>query len=850
VARPHPPLCRGPRRRPTTFGGIQLPEPETFETELEEVATSQTVTIPDGQLARVGVATTTLIVAGPDALAAAAAAAAETVLVAGLQSPHKWKAEDRTGSPALDQLVRDARDTTVILCLGDLADADVWDSAKGLADHLMFIGAKAVTHASTAGVDLGTQLAARPSDKARELYLAGMLLAAGKLGRRPASANSGSAAAMRQSIAPTVDVEAGLTYLGSGDSRQVLMEAAIYRRKTFRVYDDRKDPAGNQAIIMHDLEVAVAGPAGGVRIHPVKEALDAHLCDPRRILNRISGGSSVVISADQSAGRHIDAAIRHHDADLVIDEIPVIRRTGWLTIHGVTGFCMPNGWMTADGLSNRARSKLIKIYEHLRFPDTATITPAEERAAASNELALMDELTDINLWAGPWGIAMHSVSGLGVAAVTAIHGARGSGKTTLMQGILASLSPVYGTKVGSRPIASMDQTPANVAKVGIGLDGLFLLVDDARKVKGQYAIEQGAKLVELIVRPGYGGGGARAIGAEYDPATNSWGPAVPDLSNPAMGIVGEHLPGGEDLESTIERLWSVGIERDFNIFRSGNSRIFEKLAEADHPNRHLACFIAWCAGKIARLDGGFDEWVSSWVAERQSIEDSRTHLPISTRVREVSAVPEVGMLIWLTYLRELDIITRARFDALISEIHTRFNEVALIHGTEHLSGKDVAEHQSILDSLRGGLASRQFWLEGAFIVNPDAPASDFQQAFVDAISGDPADPRQQLLGGHIRTRSGGEFVAILPAVALKLLNAEGKHKGITESELFRAFQSVSLKDTGKRFKTAVISGVRSKTLAIPREVWTSAEDDVETDIAPRAVWSIPIPDAAREQVAA
>ncbi|MHC5796156.1 hypothetical protein ACVXZ4_08365 [Lacisediminihabitans sp. FW035] len=786
-----------------TEGSTQLSQ--NLEMHVDEIveedllAAGQTIRIDPKQEDEVGRAARTLVVSGASNFEAVLGAVHENLLVVGLPTPSEWLAVNGAPHPDLVKLVRKERDSKVYIALGDTEDFETFIQAEKLGKHLTTLGAKTVAFISSNGFELADLLGAIV-DKAA--YLENMLSGASAgLGRRPKKPTT--TATTRDTIAPVVDDEEGLIYRPQdGGKREVLLEASARIQRTYRIYDDFLDPRGESATYMHDLEV-VATRDGRRTAREVTSILDEELAQPRRWLNRVPGGTKIVESTATDASKAIAAAIRGFESDLV-PEIVVLKRTGYKELeNGVIGFAHPAGFATVSGRTQLAKSKLSLKMSAIEIADTAGITTEDERAAAENTLALMEELADPNAWFCLWGPAIHAVAGLGVGAVPVLFGPKGSGKSTIAQAVTGHLTPHFG--VDGNTMAAIDHSAKNTAKAGNGLESLFILFDDARKKKG-FAGDAQASAVEMVVRPGYAGGSAGYAANVQDRATGLWEIGSPDLSSPMRGIIGEQMPDGDDLASTKERFYPVGIKG--NIFRSGNSRKFEELAVNGLATRHLALFIRWVLTQMEDA-GSITAWKDAQAKARQKLEDARGDLPVSIRVREVSSVVDHGMQTWFDYLLFTGALTQERRSELGTDCTRIISATALYHGTTNVVSNEVADYEPILNSLRSAVATGQAWIPGWTALNGSVPVV-------------PPTPQSRILGGVVNGRGDNpQFLALLPRDALGVLSTEKAFRDLSERDLLKAFAGQSVTDGGgKLYKTVTLNGLKTKALAIPMTLWT------------------------------
>ena len=406
---------------------------------------------------------------------------------------------------------------------------------------------------------------------------------------------------------------------------------------------------------------------------------------------------------------------------------------------------------------------------------------------------------------------MHAVAGLGVGAVPVLFGPKGSGKSTIAQAVTGHLTPHFG--VDGNIMAAIDHSAKNTAKAGNGLESLFILFDDARKKRG-FAGDAQASAVEMVVRPGYAGGSAGHAANVQDRATGLWEIGSPDLSSPMRGIIGEQMPDGDDLDSTKERFYPVGIRG--NIFKSGNSRQFEAHAINGLPPLHLALFIRWVLVQMEEA-GSIAAWKEAQSKVRQELEDARSDLPVSIRVREVSSLVEHGMQIWFDYLLSVGALTPERRRELGTEAARIISETARFHGTTNVIPNDVPDYESILNSLRSAVATGQAWIPGWTALNGSVPVA-------------PPIPQSRMLGGIVNGRGDNpQFLALLPRDVLAVLSTEKAFRDLSERDLLKAFAGQSVTDGGgKLYKTVTLNGLRTKALAVPMTLW-NGEEAAEAD---------------------
>jgi hypothetical protein len=755
---------------------------------------------------------------------AAPLAPSAPLYVAALHSPAKWLGVDDRPHNDLDYLVDPAGGVTIVYLAfeGLETDVAVFTEANKLATHLKRIGAAKVEFIKLGGLSVAAALDSRPESR-RAAYLEGMLAGAETIGRRPAASRQDPG---RRSIAPTVDMDSARIYIGDQQTGIILLEAGVRRLRSVKVFDDLKDPGGVNSVFTCDLEISVATP-GGVRFYEVQNVADSDLVVPRRWLNRVPGGTAIAVSTEPYAAKAIESAIRAHEPDLV-PESAGFKRTGWVKLDGRWGYLTPAGFHTANGITNEGSSNLSPRLMSIGMPDVAIFDNDREREAATCAVAMLDELTVPMAWVGLFGGLVHSVAGLGrggAGAVIAIYGGKGSGKTTIADGVAAYISRHFGPD--RIAMATIDGSVANLGSLGCGLTDSVIIVDDARKRSSQRKAEAQAEGIERLIRMGYGGGSVRYTPKSYNTATQSWEEGQPDLSSPLVIIAGEQLPAGdENGDSSRERIFPVPIRGGLNAFASGNARRYVELASSGLPEIHTAYLIRWMAKNLDEV--GWTQWTERWQNVKTGIADSRADLPVSIRVREVSAVPETGIRIWIAYLLELGVLGEKEAVEALGMVTEAVTASTLEHGTINVASNSILPHVSLVNSLRSAVAGRQAFVREHTIASRAAKAQGF-----DSIKLESHRPVMRMVGVQKLGRGGnGYFLAMQPRDLLSILSTESRYKTLTEHELVSAFRPIAITDTpAKHYKTVVIDGQRVQTIAIPWKEWAPTILDEEIDDA-------------------
>jgi hypothetical protein len=774
-----------------------------------EQETATGVRIAPGHEDRLPAAGTVLIVTGTSNASAAAEAAPADTVVVGMDEPGSWISEAGLPDPAIQDLVAGKHLQVVLAFENRDTDGQAWEHASRLSKYLKALGAKKVKFTDS-GFPIALLLMSIDEREGRVSRIVNLVENAGTIGQRPAANKSKEEEAPDISLAPIVDTALGSTYSVSREGfKTVWMEAAVSRIRTHRVYDDLRDPRMKKAFLVHDLSITVQTPEG-IKDYEVAGVNDSDLTNPRVYLNRVPHGSSIVVSTEYGANAQIGAAIRGHDPALV-PELRTLRRTGWAQDDSTWGFVHPDGFATANGRTDAMKCVIAEALMDIVIEDTAAFPDGTELRAAQNTLAIMNDLTDLNLFVAYWGCGFSSVANLPVGAVPTVTGKKGSGKTVLAMAIGAHLAHKYAIS----NMLVIDQSAKNVAKAGDGLHNLWLLADDMRRRGSSHKADAQADALEHLIRPGYAGASAKYAGNAFDRVTQEWSRGIPDQSSPAIMIAGEQLPDSDNLESSLERLYAAPIARGANIFRSGNARKVEELSANGLPSTHLAFFIRWIAQQIQDL-GSMDAWTAKWIKTREEIADSRSDLPVSTRVRTVAAVPETGIRIWAEYLLSIGALTQGEHDDLLFRTNKVVTANAYVHGTTTVEANDVLEYDAILNSLRAAVATGSAYVHGV-----DAEAMTPGELPYNVV----------FLGVEKRSRGGGEsFLAMQPRDVLKILRTESRHQSLTEGGLRQAFAEISLTDANRNDKKVRINGQLTYALAIPMSVWAPTEDpEVESE---------------------
>jgi hypothetical protein len=226
-----------------------------------------------------------------------------------------------------------------------------------------------------------------------------------------------------------------------------------------------------------------------------------------------------------------------------------------------------------------------------------------------------------------------------------------------------------------------------------------------------------------------------------------------------------------------------------------------------------------------------EAWRAHWVGGEQGIVDRKAKLPVSIRVREVAGVPHMGFVIWLRYLLEIGAINYDQALAAGKTARIVIDKTALEHGTLNVQTTTGTEFESILATLRSSIVGRQGYVR--YLTAAVTSAADNTTKLLES---DQDRFGARLVGVQKQGRStkGGEaelFLAMQPADVLSLIHREPRFKGMTESELLKAFEEVSIKDGGKLTKMVLIDSQRVKTISIPWSVWTGAPEEDEGNLS-------------------
>ncbi len=645
------------------------------------------------------------------------------------------------------------------------------------------------------------------------MYVASLIERAKPLtGKRPAApkAKNGGVKVAR------VDWEAGriAEYAGEdADSAVTLLDAAVRRIRTREVLDDLNDAGHRNVVQIHDVKVAhwVDG-----RLHEeiITGITDEQLPAIRSWLGRLPGSRGVDIALATGKQEEIAEAIRQANKDQIERQI-ARTRTGWIEADGELMFMHQGGAITAFGNVTRAASELEGALQVISFPDPAMISPDAKRVLAENQIAALRELFSEHIYASIQGVIAHSVAGLGVGAAVCLYGEPGCGKTTMLSAFGAQASPEFGE--GHDALGTFDGTVAMVSDLGKGLHQFFITVDDARPKdkEGLLEIANQIKAFDRLSRRAYAGGSAGRVKKEVD-AQGKWINGSADRTDVAIILAGEKIPPA--IQSTLERVWSLQIP-ELDAFRSGNADKFKEFTELTGPSEHMASFIQWLAGQITEA-GGLKVWRESWKAKRAEFVEARKETAAKIRYAEVAAVPELGFHIWLNYITSTGAQTLAEQQELEELVQKQFTTNMVRH-QETTRTTSITSWQSALDSLQAAIVSGEayFFSPGR---NAGTSVPDDHVLLKDgaaegaSTSTQIGEPHRVMLGAHVSGRKGtGQFMAILPRVAFKLLSREFA----SESALIEAFQEVSIRDAGKRTKKVAMFGKGVAAICIPWELW-------------------------------
>jgi hypothetical protein len=192
------------------------------------------------------------------------------------------------------------------------------------------------------------------------------------------------------------------------------------------------------------------------------------------------------------------------------------------------------------------------------------------------------------------------------------------------------------------------------------------------------------------------------------------------------------------------------------------------------------------------------------------------------------------MTVWAAYLVDIGALTSEESAEMLAEVTATVDGNALSHGTVNVTQNDSPAFEAILNSMRAALVS-----ERAFLARLNLPEGHPDRRPTDnrALTAlETSTPSNRLLGHEIHGRGGtGDFIAIQPGDALAILAYERRWRDLSEVDLYKAFAAVSLTDGGgKLYKHATVFGMRTKVLAIPKELFY-ATDELASAVAAPAV---------------
>lgn len=786
---------------------------------------------------RIGKAKNVWLVEGALSSLALVPFAPDDTIVAGFTGTHGWQ-EDGTTNMDLYGLAKPEATYTVIFNDSIKRTRTAWDAAEAIEMSLQITGtAGVVNHVvhPAAGTTTFARAIARLPANMRAATVA-RIIAAGTT-KRPLKPAAEKLTATKSAIAPTVDWARGRIVEPARDGDgpgTVFLEAAVRITRTTVLKDDLNDAATNAADakaprILHDLEVAI-GAGEDQAVYPVEGIPDEDLVNTRKWLRRIPGaaGTAVAKGSGQYSAEQIENAIRTHEQHLVPRSTEYMR-TGYRDIEGHgTCYLHTGGAIGARGETHASRAHLEADLASINFADPAQFTPEQCTEAINTSLAMMDELTEPANWIMPWSTGMFTMAGCGVAGMCMLIAEAGTGKTTIVFGLGAHLSPVFG----KRNMSTVDGTEASIRSLGYGLNDCFLITDDMRPRKaGTRKHEVQRNAIENLVRRAYAGGAAGETKMTQND-NGSYVRSIPDQNSPALMMAGEKLilDASDGDKSTVERILPTYLPTGESAFRSEDTTVFEGLTQNPAIQRVLPLFVQWVCQKIEQF-GTKDAWVKHWSEKHSAYKAGRAGGIISPRIAEVAGMMDTGWEIWTQFLLEGGYITPEKHADMKALATTRIDEAAERHASHELAtvGTDA---ERIIEMLKSTMARRTHYIEDLNTrklrdgeAKPPKGNGDMNGLF---------DRHPELLGHYRVTNDGKEFIGFNPAVMLKVLNDSLEFRGAytTTHALAKVLAGVT-KDMNEdkknmkriRVRTSNTNTQSVSVIAIPYSYFTETDDD-------------------------
>ncbi|KIC68740.1 hypothetical protein [Pseudarthrobacter phenanthrenivorans] len=653
-------------------------------------------------------------------------------------------------------------DTVIIFDKDVASNPNVYRAAKLLVAHLKTCTGGKVrvadvpAYSKTGGLDdyLASQL---PSSRSLKL-LRLMQDATTKLPPRPAVTAQQRAG---ENDMPVMDFTEGVTAFPPtqvGSTKlpgRILMHAAARIVRSYAEFNDLR-PEMIQ-VMRYDLEVTT-------KVHGVPQAYlveglsTAELENPRRWLDRLPSGVGANLSVFTKDIEMITRVIRNVSTQELVD---VVKRTGLkVDKDGVTRFMDTEGAIGPEDKITHLRAKVSEeTMSGFVLPDPHQIDEETKRAAFRHVFDMWDICVDPTAFLLPLGQAITAIHGVKPKGTYGSVGAKGSGKTTIMD----MARSLLGSKIS---MANFEASPGAVGQLGAGCHMVPLFVDDFQDLSagGRTAIENGVKAINMLLRRGYGGADYARSRLVQNKDTGEWNPEKADPSSPFFSITMERKAIPYGAESSMDRLLLASVTKANSFASSEDAHV--AMRHAKNPLGNLAYSLAvlevvkgvalfHTGDGLYPVNGGqaqLDHWIEFHETMRQQvqvglqidfpgIEDDRRY--------EVAATPVMGIELFLTLAFEEGAISSEEYKTRVQQSRELIMKAAFAWQNDVIRRGGGAEGQ--LAKLADATAS------GSCMI-----ADNWKAAYI------PADGIRVKLLGWYHTYLGENVVVLIPSEAAKI----------------------------------------------------------------------------------
>jgi hypothetical protein len=701
--------------------------------------------------------------------------------------------------------------TLTVIALGDYSNGLLHDAASELGSVLSALGGTVRFHNEPSGLSLLERLWKLSPDMHASILEAALKNATDKLPKKS------TAVARKSEIMPHIDWALARTTVGNGVDCLVLAEFAARRLETTTRYGFASD--GSEISVFHTVEVTFTDPQSQKLITAVARQIpDEMLATPRALLNRIPGTTGALINPAYGTTAIIEQAIRGARSESVIQN-HAFKQIGWRRLaDGKWGYLTPDGAVTSSGLDGSHRAMTENKIQYRLTEADVTERPWDFWKSLLDSLApevgypLVGHI--LAAWAG-------MQTDVGYAGALLLHGAPGSGKTTVgsLVGRLINPSMQLGSSMNT-----FDSSVAAARAGTAGMESACVVFDDAREeldLSGKFskAAEQMRASWEILVRYSYGGAAAAYDKMRPDAGGKGWTNKNGDPSNAVIILVAERaIPGGR---STAERLFPVKISRE-TVFADGDMKQFEALVGGAAVDGVLFDFLKWCAGeRDARGDG----WLKEVRLEARNSLTSHVTDELPPRASEVASFSASGLFLLQAYLESRNGTPMENEPA-----KTATQKVISKIQTEHwksLPADTTTDWLLIVSILKQAVAS------GVYKIEAPHPADHVKR---------PEDNKYRIIGskyasydlGRVISPKNGEpdYLALPPTQVLEIIRRHNiSFYSMTEVKLFEAFAGVGLVQPSNGRAGKMVRWLPGTSpvvaLAIPFSVWTAGDDEFE-----------------------